>query len=176
VSPTQINLQVPDDANIGPVTVTVTTPGGSGSATVNLGSYGPSFSLLNAKYPAAIVGTPGAPGTTGGGYDIIGPIGALPYPSRPVKAGETVVLFGVGFGPTTSPAPAGQLISGAAPCITLPQVTIGGVSATVSFAGIVEAGLYQLNVIVPNVGSGDQVLKATAGGVSTQSSVFITLQ
>jgi uncharacterized protein (TIGR03437 family) len=176
VSPTQINLQVPDDANVGPVTVTVTTPGGSGSATVNLGSYGPSFSLLNAKYPAAIVGTPGAPGTTSGGYDIIGPTGALPYPSRPVKAGETVLFYGVGFGPTTSPVPAGQVFSGAAPCVTLPQVTIGGVSATVSFAGIVEAGLYQLNVIVPNVGSGDQLLKATAGGVSTQSNLFLTVQ
>ena len=176
VSPTQINLQIPDDTTTGPVPVTVTTPGGTFTSTVTLAKYAPSFTLLNNKYPAAIVGTPGAPGTTGGGYDIIGPTGILPYPSRPVRPGETVILYGVGFGPTTQAVPAGQLFSGAANCTTLPQVTIGGVNATVSFAGIVEAGLYQLNVIVPNLGSGDQPLKATIGGVSTQSNVFLTLQ
>jgi len=176
VSPTQINLQVPDDANTGLVPVTVTTPGGSFTSSVTLAKYAPSFTLLNGKYPAAIVGTPGAPGTTGGGYDIIGPVGVLPYPSRPVKPGETVVLYGVGFGPTTPSVLAGQLFSGAANCTTLPQVNIGGVNATVSFAGIVEAGLYQINVIVPNVGTGDQPLKATIGGVATQSNVFLTLQ
>jgi len=45
---------------------------------------------------------------------------------------------------------------GAAPN-TLPIVTIGGQSATVSYAGFVAdsiAGLYQVNVAVPNVGNG----------------------
>jgi uncharacterized protein (TIGR03437 family) len=60
--------------------------------------------------------------------------------------------------------------------VTTPQVTIGGVPATVSFAGIVGAGLYQLNVIVPAAGSGDQPLQATVGGATTQSNIFLTLQ
>jgi hypothetical protein len=38
VSPTQINLQVPDDATTGPVNAVVTTLGGSASAKVTLGS------------------------------------------------------------------------------------------------------------------------------------------
>jgi uncharacterized protein (TIGR03437 family) len=74
-----------------------------------------------------------------------------------VKAGETVVIYAVGFGPTNPPVAAGQLYSGAASCLTPPQVTIGGVPAQVVFAGIVEAGLYQLNVVVPNLPSGDQL-------------------
>ena len=177
VSPTQINLQAPDDAATGTVNVVVTTPAGSTTSTVTLGQYAPSFSLYNSKYAAAIVPTVGTPGNSGNGYDYIGPGGGgLPFTSRPVKAGETVLLYGVGFGPTTPPVPAGAPFSGAAPVPVLPAVTIGGVSATVTFAGIVEAGLYQLNVVVPSAGSGDKALLATIGGVTTPANVFITLQ
>jgi uncharacterized protein (TIGR03437 family) len=93
-----------------------------------------------------------------------------------VKAGETVLLYGVGFGPTNQTIPAGQTFSGADPSVTLPQITIGGVTATVNFAGIVEAGLFQFNVVVPSAGSGDQLLVASVGGMTTPSNVFITLQ
>jgi uncharacterized protein (TIGR03437 family) len=49
-----------------------------------------------------------------------------------------------------------------APCLgeapnTLPVVTIGGQAAAVAYAGFVAdsvAGLYQVNVAVPNVGNG----------------------
>jgi uncharacterized protein (TIGR03437 family) len=177
VSPNQINLQVPDDTATGSVNVVVTTPNGTATSTVTLGQFGPSFSLFNTKYAAAIVALPiGTPGNSGLGYDYIGPSGALPFPSRPVKAGETVLLYGVGFGPTNPAVPAGQAFASAAPCITAPVVTIGGVSATVTFAGIVEAGLYQFNVVVPNAGSGDRLLQATAGGLTTPAGVYLTLQ
>jgi uncharacterized protein (TIGR03437 family) len=176
VSPTQINLQAPTDTATGTVSVVVTTSAGSASAPVTLGRYAPSFCLLNAKYPAAIVLTPGSLGNSGGEYDIIGPTGAFFYPARPVKAGETLILYGVGFGPTNPAVPAGQAFSGAAPSVTPPQMTIGGVPASVSFAGLVEAGLFQFNVIVPNAGSGDQPLQATVGGMTTPTNVFITLQ
>lgn len=176
VSPTQINLQVPDDSATGTITVTVTTPVGSASSTATLAAYAPSFSLFNAKYPAAIVMTPGSPGNSGAGYDIIGPTGVFPFPSRPVKPGEILILFGVGFGPTNPPVPAGQLFLGAAPSVTQPQISIGNMPASVLFAGIVEAGLFQFNVIVPNAPSGDQILTASVAGVSTPSGVYVTLQ
>ncbi len=169
VSPTQINLQAPDDTTTGTVNVVVTTAGGTATSTVMLGQYAPAFSLISSKYPAAIV-------STGTGYDNIGPAGAFPFPTRPVKAGETVTLFGVGFGPTNPPVPSGHGYGGAAPSVTTPQVTIGGVPAMVNFAGLVGAGLFQLNVVVPDVGSGDQPLQATVGGASTQNGIFITVQ
>ena len=65
VSPTQINVQVPGDSALGPVNVTVTTPVGSSTSTATLAAYAPSFSLFTAKYPAAIVMTPGSPGNSG---------------------------------------------------------------------------------------------------------------
>ncbi len=177
VSPGQINLQPEDDSTTGTVSVVVTTSAGSASCTVALGPYAPSLSLFSSKYPAAIVLTPGSPGNSGNGYDFIGPAGALPFPTRPAKAGETLLLFGVGFGPTNPIVPAGQLYSGAAPSVTLPEFTIGGVPAVVNFAGIIEAGLFQFNVVVPeNAGTGDQPLQANVNGVSAPGGVFITLQ
>lgn len=169
VSPTQINAQAPDGIASGTVGASVTTAGGTASASVNVAQYAPALSLFSSRYPAAIV-------STSAGYDAIGPSGAFAFPTRPVKAGETLTLFGVGFGPTNPVVAAGKGFSGAAPCATLPQVTIGGMPATVSFAGIVGAGLYQLNVVIPPAGSGDLPLLATVGGASTQNNVFLTLQ
>jgi uncharacterized protein (TIGR03437 family) len=177
VSPTQINLQAPDDTATGTVAVTVTTASGTASSTVILGPYAPSFSMLSATYPAAIVLTPGSPGNSGGGYDIIGPAGAFSFPTRPVKAGETLILYGVGFGPTDPPVPAGRVFSGpAAFSPSFPTVTIGGVTAAVTFSGIVEAGLFQLNVVVPTLSTGDQPLIAQIGGLTTPANVHLTIQ
>jgi uncharacterized protein (TIGR03437 family) len=175
VSPTQINLQVPDDTATGTVSVVVTTPAGSATSTVTLGQYAPSFSLFDSKHAAAIVVTSG-PGNSGAGYDYIGPTTGLPFAARPVKAGETVILYGVGFGATNPPVPAGAPLATPAPSSALPTITIGGVNASVTYGGMVQAGLFQFNVVVPSAGSGDKALLATIGGVTTPSTVVLTLQ
>ncbi len=175
-SPTQINAQVPDDSNSGSVTVTVTTPGGAVSQTVSLGQYSPSLSLFSAKYPAAIVITPGQPGNSGQGYDAIGPPGAFSFPLRPAVAGETVVLYGVGFGPTIPVVHAGRAFSGIAYSETVPNISVGDIPASVSFAGIVQAGLFQFNVVVPDAGSGDLILQASVNGYSAQRNLYLTLR
>ena len=88
-----------------------------------------------------------------------------------------MVLYGVGFGPTTPTVPAGQTYSGAARTNSSVTDTIGGVPAPVAFSGIVEAGLYQLNLTVPaNTGSGDQALQATVNGVQTPPGPVVTVQ
>jgi uncharacterized protein (TIGR03437 family) len=176
VSPSQINCQVPDDSNTGTVTVAVITPGGSATQTVSMTQYSPSLSLLSSMYPVAVVYTPGSPGNSGNGYDIIGPSGAFSFPTRPAVAGETVVLYGVGFGPTSPTVPAGQTYSGTAYAVTVPNISIGDIPATVTFAGIVQAGLYQFNVVVPDAGSGDAILFATVNGFSAQSKLYLRLK
>jgi uncharacterized protein (TIGR03437 family) len=176
VSPTQINAQAPDDTYAGAVYVTVTTPSGTAVAVVTLGLTAPSMSLATAKYPVAIVLTPNAPGNSGKGYDFIGPSGSLPYASRPAVAGETVILYGVGFGATVPAVPAGQAYSGSAPLTAYPSVTIGDIPCNVTYAGLVQAGLYQLNVQVPAAGSGDKSLVVSAGGVNAQGGLFLTLK
>jgi uncharacterized protein (TIGR03437 family) len=179
VSPTQINLQAPDDTATGLVNVVVTTAGGSVTSSVTLGQYGPSFSLLDAKHIAGIILKSDGSGAYGGGtYDIVGPTGtSLGYSTVAAKAGDVLELFGVGFGPTTKPVPAGQAFSGAAPTTNPVQLSINNVAVTPSFAGITSAGLYQINLTLPaGLGAGDVPLVATAGGVQTPSTVVLSVQ
>jgi uncharacterized protein (TIGR03437 family) len=56
-------------------------------------------------------------------------------------------------------------------------VRIGGVPAEVQFAGLSGAGLYQLNVKIPDtLPDGDAAVVAETGGVRTQDNVFITVK
>jgi uncharacterized protein (TIGR03437 family) len=88
-----------------------------------------------------------------------------------------VELFGVGFGPTTPPVPAGQPFTGTAVTTNMVQLTIGGKSVVPLGAGEGSAGLYQVNVTIPaGLGTGDLALGATVGGLQTQTGVFISLQ
>ncbi len=177
VSPGQINMQAPDDTATGPVSVVVRTPTGTATSTVTLAPLGPSFCLLSSKYPSAVILTPDGTGAYGGGtYDLLGPLKQFPFATRPVKPGESLVLYGVGFGPTIPAVPAGRAFSGAARTVESVTITIGGVRADVQFSGITTTGLYQFNVIVPSVGSGEQPLKATVAGVQTPSNVFLAVQ
>jgi hypothetical protein len=53
------------------------------------------------------------------------PFGAFSFPTHPAKAGETLTLYGVGFGPTNRAVRSGKIVSAAAPCVNLPQVKDG---------------------------------------------------
>jgi uncharacterized protein (TIGR03437 family) len=176
-APNQINAQVPDSSLVGfTVPVQVTTVNGSATGSVNLAQFAPSLSLFDSRYVAAIIPTPDGSGAYGGGtYDIAGPTGHFAFKSRPVKPGEILALYGVGFGPTNPPVPAGKSYSGAAVTTSTVTVSIGGQAATVNFSGIVEAGLYQINVVVPKVGSGDQQIQAAVGGTNA-SPAFVAVQ
>jgi uncharacterized protein (TIGR03437 family) len=179
VSPGQINLQAPIDATTGPVPVTVTTAGGSATATVTLAQFAPSFLLLDAKHVAGIILRSNGSGAYGGGaYDILGPTGTpLGYATVAAKAGDVVELFGTGFGPTTPAEPAGQAFSGTAATTSPVSLLINNVSVAPLFAGLSGAGLDQINLTVPaGLGTGDIPLMAMVGGVQTPSGVVISLQ
>src|SRR5205807_6261103 len=95
----------------------------------------PSFFLIGAgaKYIAA---------THSDGRSLIGPTTLFPNASTPAKPGETIVLYGNGFGATTPAVVNGQVVSSSAPTATLPTITFAGIPAQVAFAGITATGLY----------------------------------
>ncbi len=118
VSPTQINVQVPNLTATGSVPVTVTTAGGAATSTVTIAAIAPMFSLLDSSHVAGIILRSDGSGAYGSGtYDIVGPTGSsLGYRTAAAKAGDTVSLFGVGFGPTKPKRyPPDSLFSGSAP-------------------------------------------------------------
>lgn len=179
VSPTQINMQAPDDATTGPVNVVVTNSLGSATATVTLAPVSPSFLVLDGKHVAGIIIRTDGSGAYGGGtYDILGPTGtSFGYKTVAAKAGDTVELFGVGFGPTSPPVPAGKPYSGAATTTNPVSLLVNNTSVTPGFAGITGAGLYQLNVTIPpGLGTGDVSLQAVVAGLKTQTFVVLALQ
>ena len=99
----------------------------------------------------------------------------------PAKPGDILTLYATGFG-ATNPAVAPGELPAAAATITAPfTLTIGGVTVpadAVPYAGVVPgiAGLYQLNVIVPDtVPDGNQNVVVTIGGVSSPPNAYITI-
>jgi uncharacterized protein (TIGR03437 family) len=171
ISPGQVNVQAPGDSATGTVQVQLTSSyGPSATGTANLQTYAPGFFSFQGKYVAGVHTDAVYVAPTG----YFGSGGA----SRPAKPSETVLLYGTGFGPTTPAVAAGQIVSGAAPLTDPTQlhITIGGVPATVQFAGIVAVGEYQFNVVIPALQDGDQPIVAEIGGASTQLGLSITIK
>ncbi len=170
VSPGQLNVQAPTDTATGAVPVQVTNSFGTATGTATLQNYSPAFFTFQTRYAAAVHNSDGV---------YVAPAGSFgsAATSRPAQPGETLQIYATGFGPTTPAVPAGQLVGSAAPLSNLTQlkVTIGGVAATVQFAGIVAAGEYQINVMVPQVPNGDQPILATIAGASSQTGVAIPI-
>ena len=168
VSPGQLNVQAPTDTATGPVPVQVINSAGTATGTATLQDYSPAFFIFLTKYAAAVHNSDGV---------YVAPAGSFgsAATSRPAQPGESLQIYATGFGPTTPAVPAGQLVGSPVPLSNLTQlrVTIGGVAATVQYAGIVAAGEYQINVTVPQVPNGDQPILATIAGVSSQTGVSI---
>ena len=168
VSPTQINALAPDDDTLGPVPVQVTTAGEiSNAVTVQKSLFAPAFLTFDGTHVAALHAD----------YSLVGAPNLLPgVVSTPAQPGETILLYGVGFGPANPPQPTGQLVTTATPLANGVQVTIGGQTASVAYAGLTGSGLYQFNVTVPNLANGDAAVVASIGGVATQTGVTVTVQ
>jgi uncharacterized protein (TIGR03437 family) len=166
----QINLQAPDDATIGSVPVTVTTPFGTASYTVVLNQVAPSFCLIDGKHVAGIILRSDGTGAYGGGeYYIIGPPGSsLGYLTVPAKTGDSIMLFGTGFGPTSPTVAAGVPFSGAAPALDQIELVINSQPVPPQWSGLSGPGLFQFNLTVPpGLGTGDQPIQGLANGVGT---------
>ena len=169
ISPTQVNILAPDDATVGAVQVQVTTTQGmSNSLTAQKQQIAPAFFwMAGGTYVAA----------QHVDYSYVGKPGSIAgVATQPAKPGEMILLYGTGFGLSIPPLPSSQLVTTPAHLVNPVQVTIGGVDAPVAYAGLVEAGLYQFNVTVPSVPSGDAAVVARTGGVQTQTGVSITIQ
>jgi hypothetical protein len=148
-------------------------------STVVLAPSSPSFSLLDGHHVSGIILRPDNSGTEGGGaYDILGPTGtSLGYPTVAAQPGDTVELFGVGFGPTSPPIPPGQAFAGAAPATASIQLAINSGTVTPFVCGPFERWPLSIQFHRSSgVGTGDLALGAYVGGVQTQPGVLISIE
>lgn len=166
VSPSQLNVQAPVLAPGQPVKVVVSRDNAQvpGLGTADLREADPelfSYTASGAAYAAArfadgvVVGEPSeVPGT------------------RPAKPGDSISLYGTGFG--TSPS--GAVITSASPIQDPVIVTIGGQQAVVQYAGLVGVGLFQVNVVVPNLPVGNHSAVVTFHGATSAAAPVIPVR
>jgi len=169
ISPTQVNVLSPVDSATGPVMVKLTYNGAaSNTMTAQMAQFAPAFFTFNGKYIAA----------THADGSLLGPASLYPGSTTPAAPGETITLYGTGFGPTTPAIVNGQTQSGAAATNNAVTIQIGGASVTPSFAGLTATGEYQFNVQVPaSAANGDIAVVSTVGGVSSPAATtYITVQ
>lgn len=167
ISPTQVNVLTAPGTLPESVEAVLTNGTPSAPLSVQAKAESPSFFIFN-----------GGPYITATHLDgtLIGPTTLYPGYSTPAAPGETVILYANGFGATSVPVVAGaETQSGA--LIPLPVVAVGGVNATVLFAGLVAPGEFQFNIVLPSsLSSEDQPITATYNGLTTQTGTLITVQ
>jgi uncharacterized protein (TIGR03437 family) len=104
----------------------------------------PAFNINGNQYVAALLSD---------GVTYVLPPGTIPgVTSRQAKPGETITIYGIGFGPVSPAIPAGQIVK-QSNAITEPLVMLfGQTQATTTYAGLAPnlVGLYQINVVVPS--------------------------
>jgi uncharacterized protein (TIGR03437 family) len=164
ISPTQINVQAPADSALGTVNVVVTNNGAvSAAAPAQLRAVAPAFFVFPGTNYALASRLPG--------YALVGDSSTVP-----AMPGDTLALWGTGFGATNPTVAAGTVVSGAPATSALPSVTVGGVSvpviSTVLTAG--SAGLYQVTIQLPAaLPTGALAVQASVGGVQTPAGVLL---
>ena len=105
-------------------------------------------------------------------------VGSFPN-ARPARPGETVVIFCTGLGRVNDPVPTGVLPSGLHTTVEPTTVIIDGLPVVPDYAGLApgNAGLYQVNVRVPNgMRLGNNIAVALKIGVATSNTVTIAVQ
>jgi len=175
ISPGQVNALVPSNVATGAQQITVTTVAGtSAPVTLTVNAVEPgllapaSFKVNGTQYAVAI--------STNGDYVL--PAGAVAgLSSQPAKPGDTIVLYGVGFGPVTPNIPAGQLAEQASTLASF-EISVGGTPAAAPYHGLAPnyTGLYQFNIMVPsNASSGAIPLTFTVAGVAGTQTLYLAV-
>jgi uncharacterized protein (TIGR03437 family) len=152
VSAGQVNAQIPNGVGTGPATVILTTSSGSSSAyTLTLNALEPgllapsNFTIGGKQYVVAF--------NSDGSYTLP-TTSTLGLTSRPAKPGETITIYGVGFGPAAvsgTPIQPGVIVTQANALTNSMQMAVGGTQASLPYAGLAPSfvGLYQFDVVVP---------------------------
>jgi uncharacterized protein (TIGR03437 family) len=161
VSPNQINVLAGLDTALGTVDVEVIVAGITSD---------PFPIIKNAASPSLLYfGVTGFIAATHADGSLLGPayLSVPGFTFTPAKAGETVVLYGVGFGNTVTPLTEGASTQTGS-LIAPPGFQVGSQLASVRFAGLVAPGLFQFNIVIPSVPSGEVAVRvANSAGITT---------
>ncbi len=174
VSPNQVNGQVPSDVATGSQQVIVTTAAGSSAPfTINVNATEPGllappqFKIDGAQYAVAEFAD---------GFYVLPPGLVNGVASKRAVPGDTITLYGIGFGPVSDGTAAGAIDQGQNQVNAPLDISIGGVAAHVPYSGYTPGivGLYQFNVVVPNIPPSDKTpLTFTLNGTAGAQTLYL---
>ena len=164
ISSTQVNAQVPVNIGAGLQQIVLTDGNGTSapfSITINSVQPGLCQGLqvgVN-TYVAAVIANTAT-------YVLPSAANVPGITSPPAHPGEIVSFFGNGFGAVTPGPTQGQLVQQLNQLANPIQVFFGQTPATLDYAGLAPGfiGLYQFNVVVPNIPDNDSVPVTFAQG------------
>jgi uncharacterized protein (TIGR03437 family) len=178
ISSGQVNAQIPSNVAPGQQQLAVTTANGSSApftVTVNATQPGllapaPTFVIGGKQYVVA---------QHADGTFVLPPNSIAGVSSRQAQPGETIVMYGIGFGGVTPAINAGQIVGVANQLAQPLTVQFGSVTATVQYDGLAPnfIGLYQFNVVVPNIADSDAIpLTFNLGGAQGPQTLYIAVK
>jgi uncharacterized protein (TIGR03437 family) len=179
VGPNQVNFQIPWELQGQTSAALVVVANGvrSQSQTVSLSMAAPAIFTVNqqgfGQAAAVIAGTSLIAGVTQPTCNVLA--------CYPASKGETIEIYLTGLGAVTNQPATGApaLASPLSRTASSPTVTLGGISAPVTYSGLAPyfVGLYQVNVQIPqNAPVGDAVPVVLTFGGMTANMVTIALQ
>lgn len=162
----QINVLAPAaDTAVGPVDVIVINNGAATAPfSVNQRAISPTLLQFDAAGHVTSIHADGS---------LLGPTSLYPGLSTPARPLEVITVFGVGFGTGASILEGSSAQTSSLGPLTC---TVGGVSATVPFAGIVSPGLAQINLTVPALAAGEHPISCAYAGTATSSAAKLAVQ
>jgi uncharacterized protein (TIGR03437 family) len=95
--------------------------------------------------------------------------------ATPARPGETITLYGTGFGISSPRPPDGVQFDGFYPLMSQIGVSIGTYSADVKSIGYISPGLCQITIVVPDMPDGDAQVKLATFGQVGPSNGMITV-
>jgi uncharacterized protein (TIGR03437 family) len=167
VSPSQINFLMPANQELGPATIRVVSQSNSGPVvTVNVVDAAPALFATDAGYAIAAHGD-----------------ASLVSPDSPAHPGEVIVIYAAGMGKTERNPQNGELPGYTSALLnwTSIKVTLNGSPVDIgriSYAGLTpaSAGLYQINVRLPDSTPPDPELRVAMADQSSQAGVKLAVR
>jgi uncharacterized protein (TIGR03437 family) len=156
VSPTQINAQVPFETQAGTAKLVIQAlTFKSDPVSLEIVAAAPGVVIAAGSNHAVAQNWPG---------------GSVNSSSAPASPGQYVTIYLTGQGQVDPPVATGAATPDSPPSIPVAPVAVrvGGKDAVVDFAGLVPeaVGLMQINLTIPAVPAGDQLLEVSIGGVA----------
>jgi len=174
ISPTQVNVQLPSNVVTGGTQPITVTSAGVTSASYNI-NVNPTQPGLLATAQFKIGANQYVVAQLPDGNYVL-PAGAITgVNSRPAKPGEIMVIYGVGFGAVTPDIAAGQIVTQSNQLSASLRILFEQTPAQLSYFGLAPnlVGLYQFDVIVPQVPDSDLVpLTFDLGGAEGTQTLF----